>query len=71
MWEVFLSELLFEDITIRKILESEGNQQTDDDKYNRVDILTQNAKNEPIIIEIQNTCETDFSIAGLRRLRRS
>jgi len=58
--EGFLSELLFEDIKIEKILESEGNQQYDEDKFNRVDILTQNSKNEFVIIEIQNTYEIDY-----------
>ena len=58
--EGFLSELLFDDIKIQKILESEGNQETDEDKYNRVDILTQNSKNELIIVEIQNTYEIDY-----------
>lgn len=58
--EGFLSELLFDDIRIHKILESEGNQEADEDKYNRVDILTQNSKNELVIIEIQNTYEIDY-----------
>jgi predicted transposase/invertase (TIGR01784 family) len=58
--EGFLSELLFDDIKIQKILESEGNQEADDDKYNRVDILTQNSKNELVIVEIQNTYEIDY-----------
>ena len=58
--EGFLSELLFDDIRIEKILESEGNQETEDDKFNRVDILTQNSKNELIVVEIQNTFEVDF-----------
>jgi predicted transposase/invertase (TIGR01784 family) len=58
--EGFLSELLFDDIRIEKILESEGNQEAEDDKFNRVDILTQNSKNELIIIEIQNTYEIDY-----------
>jgi predicted transposase/invertase (TIGR01784 family) len=58
--EGFLSELLFDDIRIEKILESEGNQEAEDDKFNRVDILTQNSKNELIIVEIQNTYEIDF-----------
>ena len=58
--EGFLSELLFEDIKIQEILESEGNQETDDDKYNRVDILTQNARGELVIIEVQNTYEIDY-----------
>ncbi|WP_028524549.1 Rpn family recombination-promoting nuclease/putative transposase [Runella limosa] len=58
--EGFLSELLFDDIKIQKILESEGNPETDEDKYNRVDILTENSKNELIIVEIQNTYEIDY-----------
>ena len=62
--EGFLSELLFDDIRIEKILESEGNQETEDDKFNRVDILTQNSKNELIIIEIQNTYEIDYRAAN-------
>jgi predicted transposase/invertase (TIGR01784 family) len=58
--EGFLSELLRFDVTIESILESEGNQQDEYDKYNRVDILIQNAKNELVIIEIQNTYEIDY-----------
>jgi predicted transposase/invertase (TIGR01784 family) len=58
--EGFLSELLFDNIKIEHILESEGNQETDDDKFNRVDILTKNSKNELIIIEIQSTYEIDY-----------
>lgn len=58
--EGFLSELLFDNIKIHQILESETNQFTEDDKFNRVDILTQNSKNELIIIEIQSTYEIDY-----------
>ncbi|MFY7810497.1 MAG: Rpn family recombination-promoting nuclease/putative transposase [Flavobacterium sp.] len=58
--EGFLSELLFDNIKIEQILESEGNQDTDDDKFNRVDILTKNSRNELIIIEIQSTYEIDY-----------
>ncbi len=58
--EGFLSELLFETITIEQILESESNQETKGDKFNRVDILIQNAKNELVIIEIQNAYEIDY-----------
>ncbi len=58
--EGFLSELLFENIKIEQIIESESNQETDDDKFNRVDILTQNSKNELIIIEIQSSYEIDY-----------
>jgi predicted transposase/invertase (TIGR01784 family) len=56
----FLSELLFDDIRIEKILENEGNQESENDKFNRVDILTQNSKDELIVVEIQNTYEIDF-----------
>jgi predicted transposase/invertase (TIGR01784 family) len=58
--EGFLSELLFDNIKIERILESESNQETEDDKFNRVDVLTQNSKNELIIIEIQSSYEIDY-----------
>ena len=58
--EGFLSELLFDNIKIEQILESEANKETEDDKFNRVDILTQNSKNELIIIEIQSCYEIDY-----------
>ena len=58
--EGFLSELLFEEIRIKQILESEGNQESEDDKFNRVDVLIENLKNELIIIEIQNSYEIDY-----------
>jgi len=58
--EGFLSELLKEDIQIQNILESESNQRIDSDKYNRVDILVKNAKDELVIIEIQNQNEYDY-----------
>ena len=63
--EGFLSELLFENIKIERILESESNraanrQDSETDKFNRVDILTQNSKNELLIIEIQSTYEIDY-----------
>ena len=58
--EGFLSELLFDNIKIEQILESESNQEYDDNKFNRVDILTHNSKDELIIIEIQSTYEIDY-----------
>ncbi len=64
--EGFLSELLFDNIKIEHILESEGNQETEDDKFNRVDILTHNSKNELIIIEIQSTYEIDYFASPVR-----
>ncbi|MBC7475657.1 MAG: Rpn family recombination-promoting nuclease/putative transposase, partial [Candidatus Sericytochromatia bacterium] len=58
--EGFLSELLKEDIKITKILESESNQETKKDKFNRVDLLVENSKSELIIVEVQNTSELDY-----------
>ena len=58
--EGFLSELLFDDIKILEILESESNKDSEEDKYNRVDIKVKNAKGELLIIEIQSNNEWDF-----------
>jgi predicted transposase/invertase (TIGR01784 family) len=58
--EGFLSVLLNETVTIQKILGSQSNKDTSDDKYNDVDILVENAKGELIIIEVQNTKEYDY-----------
>ena len=55
--EGFLTVFLGEKITIVELLESEGNQLSADDKFNRVDIKALNSKGEIIIIEIQNTRE--------------
>jgi len=58
--EGFLSELTGEDIRIEAVLESEGNQQSEGEKFNRVDLLVENSKKELIIIEIQNSHELDY-----------
>ena len=58
--EGFLSVLLNETVKIKQILSSQSNQETEDDKYNDVDILVENAKGELIIIEVQNTKEYDY-----------
>ena len=58
--EGFLSELLFDDIKILEILESESNKDNEEDKYNRVDIKVKNAKGELLIIEVQTNNERDF-----------
>ena len=58
--EGFLSELLRQDFKIKQILESEGNKETKDDKFNRVDILVENKERELAIVEIQNTREADY-----------
>ena len=58
--EGFLSELLKDEILIQSVLESESNQKIDSDKFNRVDILVKNSKEELVIIEIQNENEYDY-----------
>jgi predicted transposase/invertase (TIGR01784 family) len=58
--EGFLSELLRFDVTIESILESEGNQQDEYDKYNRVDILVKSQRNELLLVEVQNDSEIDY-----------
>lgn len=55
--EGFLTTLLGERIIIQKLLESESNQEDEYDKYNRVDILAEDAKGELILIEVQNNNE--------------
>ena len=67
MLEGFLSELLFDDIRIKNIIESEANQEDEDNKYNRVDILTENSKNELIIIEIQNSYDRRSLLECLKK----
>jgi predicted transposase/invertase (TIGR01784 family) len=58
--EGFLSELLFEEIKIIEILESESNKETKEDKFNRVDIKVKNSSEEIILIEIQYDRELDY-----------
>ena len=58
--EGFLSELLFEDITILEILESESNQDNISDKSNRLDIKVKNSKEEIVLIELQYSSELDY-----------
>jgi predicted transposase/invertase (TIGR01784 family) len=58
--EGFLSELLKKDIKIDSIIESEGNQENDKDKFNRVDIVVKDENDEIILIEVQVNREVDF-----------
>ena len=58
--EGFLSELLSDEVRIKQILDSESNKETEDDKFNLVDILVENEKGELVIIEVQNTQEYDY-----------
>ena len=55
--EGFLTTLLGMEIKIKSMLESESNQDDDDDKYNRVDMLAENDKGELFLVEVQNNTE--------------
>jgi len=63
--EGFLSELLCEEITILEILESESNQEHEEDKYNRVDLLIRDSRGALVIIEVQTTTEPDYLLRML------
>jgi len=58
--EGFLSELLFQDIKILEIVESETNKEEENDKYNRVDILVKSTHGELMLIEVQNEKHDDY-----------
>lgn len=58
--EGFLTVFLGEEVKIVEILESEGNQEDETDKFNRVDIKAKNSKGEIIIVEVQNTSEVFY-----------
>lgn len=58
--EGFLSELLFDEIKIIEVLESESNKEDKKDKFNRLDIKVRDSKDELIIIEIQYSRELDY-----------
>ncbi len=58
--EGFLTVFLNEPIKIVEILESEGNQQDADDKFNRMDIKAKDSKGDIIIVEVQNTSEVYY-----------
>ena len=55
--EGFLTVVLNQKIKILQILESESNQEDENDKFNKVDLLVKNQQGELIIIEVQNNKE--------------
>jgi len=55
--EGLMTVLIGEEIRIEEILESESNQETASDKFNRVDVKARNSKGEIIIVEVQLTRE--------------
>lgn len=58
--EGFLSELLYTEISILEVLESEGNQEAQDNKFNRVDIKVKDGGGRILIIEVQYSRELDY-----------
>lgn len=58
--EGFLTTLLEKKITIQKMLESESNQEDEDDKQNRVDVLAEDDKGQLYLIEVQNESEVAY-----------
>jgi len=58
--EGFLSALLCREIKIMNILESESNQETREDKFNRVDLLAEEKNGDRIIIEVQIQKDYDY-----------
>ena len=55
-----LSCLFEKQMTIINVLESEGNQEDENAKFNRVDVLVEDENGEKIIIEIQNNYQVDY-----------
>lgn len=55
--EGFLTTLLNFPVKIHRLLESEGNQDRRESKYNRVDLLAENGDGELILIEVQGEPE--------------
>ena len=55
-----LSCLFDKQIFITKVLESEGNQEEENSKFNRVDVLVEDENGEKFIIEIQNNYQVDY-----------
>ena len=58
--EGLITVLTGEVVKIEELLESEGNQESASDKYNRVDIKAKNAKGDIIIVEVQLTRQLYF-----------
>lgn len=58
--EGFLTVVLGRPIKIKSILESESNQEEENSKFNRVDLLAEDEDGELIIFEIQNNHEIDY-----------
>lgn len=58
--EGFVSSLLNKKIKILQILESESNQEYEENKQNRVDMLAEDSEGSKILIEVQNESEDAY-----------
>lgn len=58
--EGFFKAMTGKDVKITELLESEGNQDTPESKYNRVDVKAKTSDGETVIIEVQAIREIDF-----------
>lgn len=59
--EGFLCALLEDNnLHVVEVLESEGNKESEFDKFNRVDVVVRDQRDRKILIEIQNTKESDY-----------
>ena len=58
--EGLMTSLLGRKYTILRFLESESNQESEPDKFNRVDILAESEEGELTIVEIQNNRELTY-----------
>ena len=58
--EGFLTTLLKTNVKIQRMLESESNQEHENDKFNRVDMLAELGTGELAIIEVQNSRMNDY-----------
>jgi len=58
--EGFLSAVLKKQVRVIDLLESESNQEGDDDKFNRVDLLVKISYDELVLVEVQVESELDF-----------
>ena len=58
--EGLMTSLLGRKYTIVRFLESESNQEDEEDKFNRVDILAEDDRKELTIVEIQNNNELSY-----------
>lgn len=58
--EGLISVLIGKDVKIIEILESEGNQDSKDDKYNKVDIKARNSDGHIILVEVQLTTQLHY-----------